>query len=156
MKAAWKQERTERFRILHRDCFACRYCGSKPGSDLLEVDHLIPRSRGGSDKEANLVTACKTCNSRKSDTIFFPHGLIERRDEEAGWFVHKSFGEWRIVFCDDHVGIDKQWYGFIEGFRVFDESLMMHLYDKPWARECFSDMERAFAHLREMLRDPRY
>jgi hypothetical protein len=33
---------------------------------------------------------------------------------------------------------------------------MMHLYDKPWARECFSDMERAFAHLREMLRDPRY
>ena len=82
MKTAWRQQRTDRFRILHRDQFACRYCGCRPGCDSLEVDHLVPRSRGGSDDAANLVAACKTCNSRKSDTIFFPHDLIERIDEE--------------------------------------------------------------------------
>jgi hypothetical protein len=154
VKTAWRQQRTDRFRILHRDQFACRYCGCRPGCDLLEVDHLVPRSRGGSDDAANLVAACKTCNSRKSDTIFFPHDLIERIDEEDGWFVHKTFGEWSVVFCEDAIGVQKCRYGFIEGRRLFDDQLMRHLYEKPWGATSFSDMERAFDHLRQMLVGP--
>jgi hypothetical protein len=155
MKTAWRQDRTARFKILHRDRFACRYCGAMPGSDALEVDHLIPRSRGGSDHDINKVTACKTCNGRKSNTIVFPHDLIERMDDEEGWYVHKTFGEWSIVFCDDAVGVEKQLYGFIEGKRLFDDLLMMHLYSKPWGHSVFRDMEMAFANLRQMLKDPR-
>lgn len=42
--------RTQRFRIFNRDGFRCKYCGRK-GSDndvtvQLEVDHVVPRSRG--------------------------------------------------------------------------------------------------------------
>lgn len=155
MDAAWRIKRTDRFRILHRDHFACRYCGCTPGSDLLEVDHLVPRSRGGSNCPANLVAACKTCNSRKSDTIFFPHDLIERPDDEEGWFVHKSFGLWSVVFCEHSIGVEKTNYGFIEGWRIFDASMTRHLYEKPWLPDDFLNMERAFDHLRQMLNDPR-
>jgi hypothetical protein len=126
-----------------------------PGSELLEVDHLVPRSRGGSDHESNKVTACKTCNSRKSNTIVFPHDLIEKVDDEDGWYVHKTFGQWSVVFSDDAIGVDKQRYGFIDGDRLFDDELMMHLYEKTWDQEVFRDMEKAFAYLRLMLTDPR-
>jgi hypothetical protein len=155
MSALWKQSRTARFRILHADHFTCRYCGGRPGCDLLEVDHLIPRSLGGSDHPSNLVTACKTCNSRKSNAIFFPHDLIERVDDDEGWWVHKTYGEWSIVFCHTSIGVDKHRYGFIDGWRLFDQELIRHLYEKRWDGSVFSDMERAFEHLRQMLVDPR-
>lgn len=43
-----------------RDGYKCQCCGKK--SCRLEVHHLIPRSRGGSDKLANLITLCSDCH----------------------------------------------------------------------------------------------
>lgn len=48
--------------VLARDGHRCRYCRSR---SHLSVDHLIARSRGGLDEMRNLVTACRSCNSRK-------------------------------------------------------------------------------------------
>lgn len=58
-----------RFEVFRRDNFACRYCGAtaKDGA-FLEPDHVVPRARGGKDVATNLVTACDSCNSGKSDT----------------------------------------------------------------------------------------
>lgn len=53
-----------RQRIWARDSYTCFYCGSK---ENLTVDHVIPSSRGGLDDDNNLVTACRTCNAKKSD-----------------------------------------------------------------------------------------
>ena len=50
--------------IFKRDSNHCQYCGS--GRDLT-LDHVHPRSRGGKSSWDNLVTACKSCNSRKGD-----------------------------------------------------------------------------------------
>jgi 5-methylcytosine-specific restriction endonuclease McrA len=50
----------------------CCYCGTTNGP--IHVDHLLPRSRGGSDAWANMVLACSTCNERKGN----------RTPEEAG------------------------------------------------------------------------
>jgi HNH endonuclease len=58
-----------RFAVLTRDRFTCRYCGRSAPAVVLHVDHVHPVSRGGSDDESNLVTACVECNSSKSDKI---------------------------------------------------------------------------------------
>jgi len=55
-----------RFEVLKRDSFTCQYCGSKTPDVLLEVDHIIPKSKRGSDSMDNLVTACFDCNRGKS------------------------------------------------------------------------------------------
>lgn len=56
----WMVLRQEIFR---RDGYRCTYCGAM---DLpLECDHIIPRSRGGTDEKTNLTTACKPCNRSK-------------------------------------------------------------------------------------------
>lgn len=54
-----------RFEILMRDGFTCRYCGRKPPAVELEVDHVVPRARGGGNGPSNLVTACTECNLGK-------------------------------------------------------------------------------------------
>lgn len=54
--------------IFKRDDYTCRYCGSRGGK--LECDHIMPLSRGGSNEEDNLATACKPCNrSKRSKTL---------------------------------------------------------------------------------------
>lgn len=60
-----------RFRVLLRDNFTCVYCGRNPKEDgvKLEVDHIIPKSRGGTDDIDNLVTACWECNQGKKDLL---------------------------------------------------------------------------------------
>jgi 5-methylcytosine-specific restriction endonuclease McrA len=45
----------------------CAYCGNKFHSADLNLDHVIPRSRGGKTDWTNIVTACIECNSRKKD-----------------------------------------------------------------------------------------
>src|SRR4030042_1465108 len=54
-----------RFQILQRDDFTCQYCGRRSPEVPLEVDHIIPRSYGGSDKRTNLITSCRDCNLGK-------------------------------------------------------------------------------------------
>jgi 5-methylcytosine-specific restriction endonuclease McrA len=43
----------------------CVYCGAS--TSRLEVDHVHPRSRGGSNRVSNLVIACRACNEAKAD-----------------------------------------------------------------------------------------
>lgn len=59
--------RRKRFEILERDGFQCGYCGRPASESVLEVDHIVARSRGGTDDPSNLVSACFDCNRGKRD-----------------------------------------------------------------------------------------
>lgn len=52
--------------VLARDGQVCRYCGGKATT----TDHLIPKSKGGTDAMSNLVACCQPCNSGKKDRLF--------------------------------------------------------------------------------------
>lgn len=69
-----------RFEVFKRDAFTCQYCGSKPPSVVLEVDHIHPVAAGGKDAVDNLITACFDCNRGKSDVLLssIPASLEER------------------------------------------------------------------------------
>ncbi len=58
-----------RFDIFARDSFTCQYCGKRPPDTVLEVDHIHPVSKGGSDEILNLITACYDCNRGKRAKI---------------------------------------------------------------------------------------
>lgn len=69
----------KRFSIFQRDSFTCQYCGRRPPEVMLQVDHIVPSSKGGSDAATNLITSCFDCNSGKSDISLeaVPDSLIE-------------------------------------------------------------------------------
>lgn len=57
--------KSKRFEIFKRDNFTCQYCGQRPPNVVLECDHLHPVSKGGTDADDNLITACWDCNRGK-------------------------------------------------------------------------------------------
>lgn len=56
-----------RLRIFKRDGGECVYCNKDVSLEQWAVDHIHPRSRGGSDVDTNLALACIKCNSSKGD-----------------------------------------------------------------------------------------
>lgn len=61
-----------REQIKKRDEYKCVYCGTSLDDEphlLLEIDHIIPVSRGGKTVPENLQTLCWRCNRRKSDKL---------------------------------------------------------------------------------------
>ncbi len=58
-----------RFEVFKRDDFTCRYCGRKTPQVVLEVDHIVPVSKGGGNDIDNLVTSCWECNRGKGATL---------------------------------------------------------------------------------------
>jgi ATP adenylyltransferase len=45
----------------------CVLCGATSAETPLEVDHVVPRSKGGGDELENLQVLCRTCNAGKSN-----------------------------------------------------------------------------------------
>lgn len=65
LKDLQERDSYRRFRsmVLSRDGERCSYCGAV--GVPLQLDHIHPRSKGGSDEPDNLTPACKPCNTSK-------------------------------------------------------------------------------------------
>jgi 5-methylcytosine-specific restriction endonuclease McrA len=57
--------------VFARDEWRCQYCGAAAEN----LDHVVPRSRGGEHSWENVVAACRRCNSRKENRLFHEAGL---------------------------------------------------------------------------------
>ena len=66
--------------VFARDGWACQYCGSRSN---LTVDHVIPRSKGGSSNWENIVASCAPCNRRKGDHLPERANMHPRRQPTA-------------------------------------------------------------------------
>ena len=53
--------------VLARDGYRCQYCGAT--APVLTVDHVVPRSRGGTSAWDNIVAACAPCNRKKGNRL---------------------------------------------------------------------------------------
>jgi 5-methylcytosine-specific restriction endonuclease McrA len=53
--------------LLERDKRTCCYCGGLSLDPVLEIEHKIPKSQGGSNSIKNLLMACRTCNNDGND-----------------------------------------------------------------------------------------
>lgn len=71
-----------RFEVFKRDDFTCKYCGNKPPNVMLEVDHIKPVSKGGTNNINNLITSCFDCNRGKSNIELkkIPNTLLQNQE----------------------------------------------------------------------------
>jgi 5-methylcytosine-specific restriction endonuclease McrA len=73
--------------VFARDLHRCQYCGS--GAENL--DHVVPRSRGGPHTWENVVAACRRCNTRKGDRTPVEAGMrldaSPRAPRQNGWLL---------------------------------------------------------------------
>jgi len=82
--------RFSRLNIYSRDKNTCQYCGRKPARAELNLDHVIPRMKGGVTSWENVVCSCVPCNLRKGG----------RTPEEAGMRLlkHPVRPKWTPLF----------------------------------------------------------
>jgi hypothetical protein len=69
-KRKWRQSIKEKWN------YECAYCGE---TENLTLDHIVPRSKGGSDRVTNVLCACKECNNDKGHQIW------------SQWFLAQDF-----------------------------------------------------------------
>ncbi|GBF78667.1 HNH endonuclease [Aphanothece sacrum] len=55
--------------VFKRDNYQCKSCGQHQQETCLNIDHIIPLAKGGSNNISNLQTLCQTCNQRKKHYI---------------------------------------------------------------------------------------
>jgi 5-methylcytosine-specific restriction endonuclease McrA len=98
--------RFSRMNVYARDESACQYCGRRRARSELNLDHVIPRSRGGSTSWENVVCSCVACNLRKGG----------RTPEEAGMrLLRQPFRpRWTAVFrAAARRALYRQWIPFL-------------------------------------------
>ena len=74
--------------VFARDSWTCQYCGSRSN---LTVDHVIPRSKGGTSSWDNIVASCAPCNRRKGDRLPRQANMVPRntpRTPHPEVFIH--------------------------------------------------------------------
>jgi 5-methylcytosine-specific restriction endonuclease McrA len=94
--------RFSRFNIFARDGNACQYCGQRLPRPELNLDHVIPRSRGGLSTWENIVCSCHSCNRRKGGrTPEEARMMLIRRPRRPEWtpfsadmFSLRRYREW--------------------------------------------------------------
>jgi len=82
--------------LFERDNYRCQYCGNGFEAAQLNMDHVIPRDRGGRTSWENIVTSCIKCTSRKANRL--PHQAdmhLIRKPERPRWrpFVSSLIGQ---------------------------------------------------------------
>ena len=92
--------RLSRRNIFLRDEYRCQYCGHGPPDVELNIDHVVPRSRGGQSSWENLVTSCRPCNLEKGDQTPEEAGMaLSRRPARPTWSVVVQLAGFRRRFA---------------------------------------------------------
>ena len=71
-----------RFEVFKRDSFTCQYCGRQTPQTTLEIDHIIPKSKSGTDDINNLITSCFDCNRGKGAVPLSVLKITDTRKKE--------------------------------------------------------------------------
>jgi len=72
----------DRVGVAERDAYICRICGGHAAFEDGEVDHIVPRSAGGSDDWSNLRWAHRKCNNDRRE------GLWKKLGKRDRWYAH--------------------------------------------------------------------
>ena len=90
-----KEVKFTRHNIFERDRNTCQYCGAVFERKDLNLDHVIPRDRGGPTTWENIVCSCIVCNTRKANKTPSEVGMhLIRKPKRPKWrpFVQVNLG----------------------------------------------------------------
>lgn len=90
-----KEVKFTRHNIFERDKNMCQYCGAVLDRRDLNLDHVIPRDRGGPTTWENIVCSCIPCNTRKANRTPSEAGMrLVQKPKRPKWrpFVQVSLG----------------------------------------------------------------
>lgn len=88
-----KEVKFTRHNVFERDSNTCQYCGVRFERQDLNLDHVLPREKGGQTTWENIVCSCIPCNTRKGNRLPHQAGMqLIRKPKRPKWrpFVNIS------------------------------------------------------------------
>ncbi len=111
--------------IFARDQYCCVYCGLVREPEMLSIDHVQPKVRGGDGSAGNVVTACMACNTAKASRPLAQF-LAENPDARRNFFKHARYVWSRHLraVAEELVrrGVVERPMDFVEGIRGLHSS----------------------------------
>lgn len=101
-----REVKFSRENVFERDSHTCQYCRKKMPARELNLDHVIPRDKGGRTTWTNIVTSCIRCNTRKANKL----------PREANMFPMNSptRPNWRPLYgVGENQAVSHAWSDFI-------------------------------------------
>jgi 5-methylcytosine-specific restriction endonuclease McrA len=112
-----KEVKLTRQSVFERDDYTCQYCGDRFDRKDLNLDHVLPRDKGGQTTWENIVCSCIPCNSKKANRtpIQARMQLLKRpkrpkwrpllhiyhhRIPEESWRHFLDIDSWKVEFSD--------------------------------------------------------
>lgn len=74
-KLPHQEVKLTRQNIFERDRYICQYCHIRFDKKELNIDHVIPRDKGGTTTWENVVCSCISCNTRKGNRYYYEVGM---------------------------------------------------------------------------------
>jgi 5-methylcytosine-specific restriction endonuclease McrA len=102
-----KEVKFSRQNVFQRDNHTCQYCGGQPDRRELNLDHVLPRDRGGQTTWENVVCSCVTCNTKKGNRLpQEANMMLLRKPKKPRWHPLSAF-----VLGPQH---DASWRRFVD------------------------------------------
>src|SRR6516164_2680381 len=102
-----KEVKFTRHNVFERDKNTCQYCGQVFDRSELNLDHVVPRDRGGTTTWENVVCSCVACNTRKGNRLpREAHMSLIRKPKKPRWHPLSAF-----VLGPQH---DASWKRFVD------------------------------------------
>jgi len=129
-----------RFEVFKRDSFICQYCGHSAPEIILEIDHIKPVCRGGTNDITNLITSCKDCNRGKSGNELSDNTVITKQKKQLDLLNERR--KQLTMLMEWHTELDN-----------IEETQITYLQD-IWERETdnFSWNESGLNNIKKLLR----
>lgn len=107
--------------LWRRDRFHCQYCGKRPPPDEVTIDHILPKSRGGTSCFSNCVLACIECNTKKNNRTPEEAGmkLIRLIKKQDGTIAYQNYAKpktprWSPIFSVHRAKMPASWAAFVQ------------------------------------------
>lgn len=105
-KLPTKDVKFTRHNVFLRDHYVCQYCRKEFPDKELNLDHVVPRDKGGKTRWDNIVTSCIGCNNRKANKLSHEANMFPATQPKAP--------RWRPLFGFRRQGsIDDSWESFL-------------------------------------------
>lgn len=89
--------RFSRSSIYERDSGICQYCGRHMSKSEATIDHITPRSKGGTNTWKNTVLSCKKCNEKKGSRSLEESGLKLLSEPKKPSWISTKYGKARSI-----------------------------------------------------------
>lgn len=111
--------------LLNKYGHVCQYCGGVSGDPILEWEHIVPKSKGGSNSVKNATLSCRMCNQEKGNLT--PEEWLASIKKSSSLDKSRQEGIQRVI-AGKISGVSNRYCAWVSASRRYTEQILFSLF----------------------------